>query len=140
MKRDGFKAVLAALLCSSLLASCTSYRARTPITRWEGDSARVELEFRGAALAVHAVGDFNYWNPEADPFIETEEETWLCVLHLPPGRHAYLLVIETETDWSWQLDPANPDRTEDFLGRELSLLMVESDADGDTAAARRQDR
>jgi hypothetical protein len=131
--------VMSALACA-LILGCSSYEVRTPVARWEGDGARVELRYQGEALAIHAAGDFNDWNPGADPFIRGEEDEWTCVLHLPPGQYAYLLVVETGSEESWRLDPGNPRRTRDFLGRELSLLLLESGNAGDDGDENRSRR
>ena len=89
----------------------------------------------GAPLAAPgangvAAGDFNAWNPERSPFFQRDEDQWFCVLHLPPGSFGYLLAVETDSGWYWQVDESNPERTRDFLGRELSLLVVEQSTGG----------
>jgi hypothetical protein len=116
-----------ALLASA--ASGCAPPAREPVATWEGEAARVELEYRGDALAVFALGDFNDWT--LAPFERREAERWVLTLSLPPGEYAYLLGVETEGDWSLRSDPANPRRREDAGGRSLSLLRVGNDKPGD---------
>ena len=95
-----------------------------PVTSWEGESARVTLSYRHGARAVFAAGDFNGWEAERHPFRRDGSGHWVLELELPPGEHAYLLAIETDESWEWRTDPANPLRTRDAAGRELSLLRV----------------
>ena len=141
MRHDRFLPVLCFLL---FLCACAGHEhQKAPVTRWDGDRAQVELSYRGSALAVHAVGDFNDWNPETNPFINTEADNWTCVLDLPPGRYGYLLVVKTESDWSWRLDPTHSAGSKDFQGRELSLLVVDdggADDNDDSSGAERINR
>lgn len=111
------------LLCTGLVAACSSSR-QAPLTRWQGDQATVTLEYRGGARAVFAAGDWNGWKPELSPFTWRGGERWELELVLPPGEHAYLLVLETDQSRTWKADPANPDRTQDAEGRSLSLINV----------------
>ncbi len=117
-----FGLLFAGLLMASVLGCAPS--GQEPLTTWEGDQATLVLEYRGQARAVFAAGDWNGWNPQADPFLWRGGERWQLELQLPPGAHAYLLVVETDQKWEWRLDPANSARTHDADGRELSLLEV----------------
>ena len=124
----------AALLVVWLPSGCGGSGAKGPQATWEGDRATVVLEYKGDAREISAVGDFNAWNPDSHPFIESEDGLWRCSLSLPTGNHTYLLAVETESQRTWQLDVANPERTTDGLGRELSLLVIGSGAGDDTGA------
>lgn len=116
---------LAALLgLGLLLASACAAPDTRPQTVWEGETARVTLRYGGDARAVFAAGDFNGWEPDRSPFTRRGDGRWELALSLPPGEHAYLLAIETDTRWEWRTDPNNPLRTRDAAGRELSLLRV----------------
>jgi hypothetical protein len=103
--------------------------AREPVTTWEGEAARVVLEYRGEALAVYATGDFNDWSPH--PYQRMGGDRWELTLSLPPGEYRYLVAVETAGDWSLHPDPANPLRAEDARGRSLSLLRVGNGNGGD---------
>ena len=124
----------AILLTALLVAGCGGSAPKGPRAVWSGDMATVTLEYRGEARSISAVGDFNGWNPDSHPFIQVGDDRWTCALSPPPGRHSYLLAVETDSHWTWQLDLANPERTRDGLGRELSLLVIGSAAAGDTGA------
>jgi hypothetical protein len=123
----------ATLACASALlaaaAGACAPPAREPVATWEGEAARVELEYRGAALAVFATGDFNDW--ALAPFARQEPERRTLTLNLAPGEYAYLLGIEADGGWSLRPDPANPLRREDAGGRSLSLLRVGNGKTGD---------
>lgn len=120
-------AAVAALLAGA--AGDCAPPAREPVATWEGEVARVELEYRGEALAVYATGDFNDW--ALAPFTRLEPERWALTLNVASGEYAYLLAVESESDWSLRPDPANPLRREDASGRSLSLLRVGNDKTGD---------
>lgn len=47
--------------------------------------------------SVHLIGDFNGWDPTADPLSVDSEGVWYTVKQLPPGRYAYQFVIDGET-------------------------------------------
>jgi len=123
----------AALACAGALlagaAGACAPPAREPVATWEGEVARVELEYRGEALAVFATGDFNEW--ALAPFARVEPERWRLTLSLAPGEYAYLLGVETKDDWSLRPDPANPQRRAEATGRSLSLLRVGNGKPGD---------
>lgn len=105
--------------------------AQAPVATWAGDTASVRLEYRGDALAVYAVGDFNDWTPQRHHFRRLEGGHWELSLSLGPGEYSYLLAIESEGSWCLRPDPANPLRREDATGRSLSLLRVGNDKSGD---------
>ncbi len=92
-----------ALLCLFVLAGCAGPSPQ-PVTRWEGEAARITLSYRHDARAVFAAGDFNGWEPERHPFRRGEDGRWSLELSLPPGEHAYLLAIETDDSWEWRPD------------------------------------
>jgi hypothetical protein len=122
------------ILPACLALSCAASGPDRPRTVWEGGRALVELSYRGDALAIDAVGDFNDWNPGRDSFINRGDGLWTCSLSLAPGRYTYLLAVETDSEWNWQVDPANPERARDGKGRELSLLLIGTDQAGDSGA------
>jgi hypothetical protein len=128
-RRRRIRALVAAALLLAGAAGACAPPARAPVATWEGEAARVQLEYRGEALAVYATGDFNDW--ALAPFTRVEPERWALTLSLAGGEHAYLLAVETASDWSLRPDPANPLRREDAGGRSLSLLRVGNDKTGD---------
>ncbi len=118
--RRGATALAGALLLGAG-GACTP-PARQPVAIWEGDAARVRLEYRGEARAVFATGDFNEW--ALAPFSRLESERWELSFSLAPGEYSYLLAVENDSGWSLRPDPANPLRRDDSAGRSLSLLRV----------------
>lgn len=119
------------VLCALLGGGACAPAARAPEATWAGDAATVRLEYRGDALAVYAVGDFNDWTPQRHLFRRLEDGRWELSLPLGPGDYAYLLAVESAESWSLRPDPANPLRREDAAGRSLSLLRVGNDKAGD---------
>ena len=112
------------LLLGLALAAAGGGAPREPVAIWEGPEATVSLEYRGTARAVFATGDFNDWTPRHHPFRWRGEDRWDLSLRVPAGEYAYLIAVESDEKWELKLDPANPLRTRDSAGRELSLLRV----------------
>src|SRR6476469_7124985 len=44
--------------------------------------------------SVHLIGDFNNWDPQADPLAVDETGLWRIEKQLPPGTHAYQFVVD----------------------------------------------
>ena len=83
--------------------------------------------------SVSVAGDFNGWDPAADPLTDPEQDgTYEVVLNLPTGEHAYKFVVDGE----WHADPDNPNTGDDGFGGQNSLVNVGA-GDGviDAAAA-----
>ena len=55
------------------------------------------------AKKVSLVGEFNNWNPDADPMQRDENETWTKAKMLPPGNIEYKFWVDGE----WMQDPEN---------------------------------
>ena len=55
------------------------------------------------ASNVSLVGEFNNWNPDADPMQRDENGTWAKKKMLPPGNIEYKYWV----DGKWVLDPYN---------------------------------
>jgi 1,4-alpha-glucan branching enzyme len=47
--------------------------------------------------SVHLIGDFNNWDPQADPLAVDESGLWWVEKRLGPGTYAYQFVIDGET-------------------------------------------
>lgn len=47
--------------------------------------------------SVHLIGDFNDWDPEADPLKVDESGLWWIEKQLEPGTYAYQFLIDSET-------------------------------------------
>jgi chromosome partitioning protein len=63
------------------------------------------LQAAGLGQNLAIAGEFNGWNPKAAPMrLNRDAGVFECVVKLPPGRHAYRLVV----DGRWINDPHNP--------------------------------
>lgn len=60
------------------------------------------------AEAVFLMGDFNDWDPEADP-MERVGQVWELALPLEKGRYEYAFLVDGE----WVVDPENPENVRD---------------------------
>jgi serine protease AprX len=62
------------------------------------------LRYRNSsARTVSLAGDFNNWDPDADPCQEIDDGVWSCLIEEPPGgRSRYKLVVDRTT---WVHDP-----------------------------------
>jgi len=72
-----------------------------------------------AASRVALIGDFNDWNPDANPLRQGEGQ-WSVTLKLKPGRYRYSFVVDGS---SWQADPGTPPAEDDF-GTPTSAITV----------------
>lgn len=72
-----------------------------------------------AAGRVALIGDFNDWNPEANP-LEKANSQWSVTLKLKPGRYRYSFVVDGS---SWRADPRTPVAEDDF-GTPTSVITV----------------
>lgn len=63
------------------------------------------LQAAGLGQSLAIAGDFNGWNPATAPMrLNRDAGVFECLVKLPPGRHAYRLVV----DGRWINDPHNP--------------------------------
>lgn len=53
------------------------------------------------AQSVLLAGDFNSWNPEANPLKKASNGLWKTNINLSPGRYEYRFLV----DGQWQNDP-----------------------------------
>lgn len=101
-----------ALLLGALAAGCAPERP-CGAQLWYVDN--------GAADDVVAVGDWNGWDPSADPLEQLEPGVWAAALDLPPGDYAYQLRVDgvPQNDLQQPLLTVDPQ-----TGAERSLLRV----------------
>jgi hypothetical protein len=76
---------------------------------------------RRDARRVAVVGDFNGWNPAANPMTADARGVWTATVPLPPGRHAYAFVVD---DTAWVPDPRAPAVRDADYGRAQSIVLV----------------
>lgn len=102
----------AAALAASVALAVVGTRHRSP--------GGVTFELSApAAGRVALIGDFNDWNPEANP-LERGGQQWSVTLRLKPGRYRYSFVVDGS---NWQADPRTPVAEDDF-GTPTSVITV----------------
>ncbi len=68
---------------------------------------------------VALIGDFNDWDPAANPLRRRADE-WSVTLRLKPGRYRYAFVLD---DGRWVADPVTP-VAEDEFGAPTSAITI----------------
>ena len=95
---------------------------RTP-ARGPAEVQFVLLQPGAASVAV--VGDFNDWDPSADPLVPGPTGgLWVATIPLAPGRHRYAFVVDGRR---WVPDPGAPRAAGDDFGTPSSVLTVGGD-------------
>ena len=102
------------LLPLLVLAACENPYAQGGGDDDPGDTSNVPLrscktrfEFRGTASSVAVAGQWDWTTKE--PMVRESDGTYALEKELPPGIHAYKLVVDDQ----WILDPANQYRAYD---------------------------
>ncbi len=72
------------------------------------------------AQSVSLVGDFNTWNPAANPMKRMPEGAWLVMVELAHEHHRYAFLV----DGNLTLDPRAQGVTRNDQGERVSLLPV----------------
>jgi len=72
------------------------------------------------AQGVSLVGDFNAWNPTANPMKRMPDGAWLLSLDLFHGHHRYAFLV----DGKLTLDPRAQGITRNDHGERVSLVPV----------------
>lgn len=89
-----------------------------------GKDAGIPVSFSyvdSRAQRVCIAGSFNQWSAEAH-CMTRENDRWTARVRLPPGRFAYLFVIDEET---WLPDPEATLFEESGFGSKNSIVIVE---------------
>ena len=73
------------------------------------------------ARSVHAVGDFNGWDPARTSLQQTSSGVWSITLPLAPGRYEYMFVVDGQR---WVGDPAAIEQSDDGFGSRNAVLEV----------------
>ncbi len=82
-------------------------------------------EIRFSLLAIEAkkvslVGEFNNWNPDADPMQSDDYGTWTKIKMLSPGNIEYKFWVDGE----WMQDPVNLRACPNCFGTQNSVVKV----------------
>jgi 1,4-alpha-glucan branching enzyme len=72
------------------------------------------------ARTVTLVGDFNGWNPTANPMLRQPDGAWLLQVSLHHGHHQYRFLVDGQP----VLDPKAQGIARDLKGEKASLLAV----------------
>ncbi|MFO7760727.1 MAG: isoamylase early set domain-containing protein [Desulfobia sp.] len=72
------------------------------------------------ASQVFLAGNFNNWDPTADPMRKFKKGIHTKKIKLKPGRHEYKFVVDGE----WWADPENDNRLTSDIGSENSVLEI----------------
>ena len=72
------------------------------------------------AQSVSLVGDFNEWNPAANPMKKMPDGAWLLTVELKHGHHRYAFLV----DGTLALDPHAQGVTRNDQGERVSLIPV----------------
>ena len=88
-------------------------------------SAEVEFSLKindNKAHTVAIAGDFNGWNPQANPLGDPEGNgIWTGTLNLEPGRYEYMFVLDGE---KWFPDPNALRYVKDGFGNKNAILEI----------------
>jgi 1,4-alpha-glucan branching enzyme len=72
------------------------------------------------AKHVSVVGDFNQWNPRANPMQKSTDGAWTGRIDMRHGHHRYAFNV----DGQLTLDPTAMGVTRDDQGQRVSLIAV----------------
>ena len=72
------------------------------------------------AQSVSIIGDFNQWNPAANPMKQMPDKAWLITVELKHGHHRYAFLV----DGALVLDPRAQGITRNDKGERVSLVPV----------------
>jgi len=72
------------------------------------------------ASSVSLVGDFNGWNPAANPMKQMPDKAWFLTVELKHGHHRYAFLI----DGTLTIDPRGLGITRNDKGERVSLVPV----------------
>lgn len=73
-----------------------------------------------AAQSVSLVGDFNQWNPQANPMNRQPDGGWILTVELKHGHHRYAFLV----DGALTLDPRAQGITRNDQNERVSLIPV----------------
>ena len=117
------------------------FRAPSSISVQPLDNGRFSCTFQlagdsaGEAKSMTLAGDFNGWNPGANP-MKLVDGRWEATIELAEGVRYYKFVADGSR---WMPDPANTDRVPDGHGGDNTILRLGSTACLDPTSARPDD-
>jgi 1,4-alpha-glucan branching enzyme len=72
------------------------------------------------ATAVSLIGDFNGWNPLANPLKRMPDGVWMVTVELPHGHHRYVFLVDNTP----HLDPRAQGIARNEKNERVSLVAV----------------
>jgi 1,4-alpha-glucan branching enzyme len=83
---------------------------------------KVQFEFPAPeAQKVYLAGDFNNWDPSANPMKKDKKGIWKTALSLKPGRYEYRFLV----DGNWENDPSCRGCVPNEFGSQNCVRIVE---------------
>jgi 1,4-alpha-glucan branching enzyme len=95
----------------------------SPLRRPTPKKVSKPVNFLCAAPQAHAValvGDFNGWNPAANPMKRMPDGAWMITMELPHGHHRYAFLV----DQQMHLDPRAQGIARNDQNERVSLVAV----------------
>lgn len=87
-------------------------------------AAPIEFTIRvPGSSQVSVVGDFNNWDPRANPLTTRADDVWATTIPLGPGRYNYAFVVDGV---AWVPGDADPRALGEEFGTPTSVVMVPS--------------
>ena len=97
-------------------------KAESNVTGVKSLQRKIKFEFSAPeAKEVSLAGDFNQWNPQANPMKKDKKGIWKATLSLEPGRYEYRLIV----DGNWVNDPSCSSCVDNEFGGKNCVRMVE---------------
>ena len=105
------------------IARTTGPRESAPLAASSPTPVMVRLVvLQPTAQTVHAVGDFNGWDPTRTSLQQVSNGVWSVTLPLTPGRYEYMFVVDGQ---QWVGDPAAVEQADDGFGSRNAVLEVQ---------------
>ena len=93
---------------------------RDPYSAHRNMQARNFVCHASQARAVSLIGDFNQWNPKANPMARGADGVWTIRVELRHGHHRYAYLADGQI----VLDPQAMGITRNDQGQRVSLIAV----------------
>jgi anti-sigma factor RsiW len=123
LRPAGVALATAAAVLVAVLGFGLRTRAPAPGGETPGGDAAMTVRFRFEAPKAHRVavaGDFNEWAVDRHALEDTDGDgVWKAVVRLPPGRYAYMFVVD---DGQWIADPNARTFRDDGFGQKNAIL------------------
>jgi len=89
--------------------------------RSPGNRRNVKFTYKNdKAKEVYIIGDFNNWDPEADPMLKDQYGLWYIVKQLKARSYSYQYIV----DGKWTIDPSNAQTIYDLNGDVNSFYVL----------------